>query len=192
MQSDVNLIMAILSPSSTEHLEFSNNSQTVSVINTESDQYSITNVTYKHENNVKFNDLNPTWSSLSFSYRSTFDNAVDRRVYYVIESKDHSELEKYYVNNFYDLPNDYDAVYKVDNPQESTKVVFTVSLNHRYKITSTDSVTGETIERWSDWTPTSPASFVATIETNLQKHMELVRYYVTKGKYAQQSSAKPF
>ena len=194
--------MATLSPSSATHLEFANNSQTVSLVNDADNEYKITKVTYKHENNVLFSDLKLTWSSNSFTYSSTFDNAVNRVVHFnVLEDADTSSDEsdtteklptdfsdkvmvEKTVNNFSLLPETYASVFEVENPQESTNITFTAQYNHRYKITSTDSTTGATTERWSDWSSGGSVNFVAVIETNMTQHIALVQEYVAKGQFA--------
>ena len=76
--------MVTLSPAAANHLEFSNNSQTVHLVEDADNKYRVTNVTYRHENDVIFEDMKISISGNSFSYSSQFENAVDRVVHYVV------------------------------------------------------------------------------------------------------------
>ena len=202
--------MVTLSPATATHLEFASNSQTVSLANTDTDQYQITNVTYKHETGVIFADLKPAFNSNSFSYTSTFDNAVNRVVHFnvmeeVEPEQDQDDLDaeddqesseklptdfsqkkmvKKTVNNFTLLPEQYVSIFEVENPQESTTITFTISYNQRHKTETTDPTTGSVSSKWSDWAPAGSTSFVATIETNMTQHIALVQQYVAGSQYA--------
>ena len=187
---------ATLSPASSTHLEFTQTSQTVTIINDADNVYTIENVTYEHEKGIEFDDMVITFSRNTFTYQSKFDNAVDRVVYYTVEEmvKDSNgnedlKLVEYTVNNFTLLPEEYSTVFQVDNPQESVTVTFKASGTHEYRTVSEDEM-GAVTETWST-KPFGPVQFVATIETNMDVHIKLIKEYVGKGKYAQMSPSKP-
>lgn len=184
--------MATFSPSNNTHLEFNNTNQTVTLVHDGTNEYTIQNVSYVHENNVIFDDMKILWSGNSFTYKTQFANAVNRKAYYTIVRDQEKGLVKETVDNLANLPEGYEALYQVDNPATSTIVTFTVDGLTRHLETSTDSTTGTTTEQWSEWSPFPTQYYNVEIETNFDKHMQLVREYVSKGKSAVKSEVKPF
>ena len=174
------------SPASCTHLEFSNISQTVSIPNTSTDEYKITSVTYKTNTGIVWNDMVITTSGNSFNYKCRFEYAVPRKVYYVMLSDDLMVLTKHSVNNIVDLPENYTSVYQVDNQAESMTVTFTVNGQERHATQSTDS-SGQSTYNWSNWYSFT-TTFITTITTNMDKHMELIRAAVKNGSVAKKYS----
>lgn len=168
------------SPASCTHLEFTNTNQTITIPNTNVDQYQINSVSYKSSDGVIFDDMKITTSGNSFKYSSTFQYAVPRKVYYSMLSSDQMTVTKHTVNNIVDLPKNYTAIYQVDNPTESSSVTFTVKGQQRHATESTDSITGQVTYNWGPWSSFT-TTYTITLTTNMDKHMELIKNAVQNG-----------
>ena len=193
--------MANYSPSnnSLEHLEFTNITQSVAIVNQELHQWKVQQITgYSTSNGVTFPDLkftvnDPVNGSQSWSYSSLFEYAVDRHVYYTVLSDDQMSLSYGDVNNLTNLPEVYDNLYKSDPPAESMTVTMHLKGLQRtgHESTSTDSQGNPTTSivwsGWSDWTD----NYTITITTNLDKHMQLLRHAIQQQRFVKNSSIKP-
>lgn len=193
--------MADYSPSnnSLEHLEFTNITQSVAIINQELHQWKVQQITgYSTSNGVTFPDLkftvsDPVNGSQSWSYSSLFEYAVDRHVYYTVLSDDQLSLSYGDVNNLTNLPEVYDNLYKSDPPAESMTVTMHLKGLQRtgHESTSTDSQGNPTTSivwsPWSDWTD----NYTITITTNLDKHMQLLQHAIQQQRFVKNSTIKP-
>lgn len=193
--------MANYSPSnnSLEHLEFTNITQSVAIVNQELHQWKVQQITgYSTSNGVTFPDLkftvnDPVNGSQSWSYSSLFEYAVDRHVYYTVLSDDQMSLSYGDVNNLTNLPEVYDNLYKSDPPAESMTVTMHLKGLQRtgHESTSTDSQGNPTTSivwsGWSDWTD----NYTITITTNLDKHMQLLRHAIQQQRFVKNSTIKP-
>ena len=193
--------MATYSPSnnSLEHLEFTNITQSIAIVNQELHQWKVQQITgYSTSNGVTFPDLkftvsDPVNGSQSWSYSSLFEYAVDRHVYYTVLSDDQLSLSYGDVNNLTNLPEVYDNLYKSDPPAESMTVTMHLKGLQRtgHESTSTDSQGNPTTSivwsPWGDWTD----SYTITITTNLDKHMQLLRHAIQQQRFVKNSSIKP-
>lgn len=167
-------------PASCTHLEFTNTNQTITIPNTNVDQYQINSVSYKSSDGVIFDDMKITTSGNSFKYSSAFQYAVPRKVYYSMLSVDQITVTKHTVNNIVDLPKNYTAIYQVDNPADSSSVTFTVKGQQRHATESTDSITGQVTYNWGPWSSFT-TTYTITLTTNMDKHMELIKNAVQNG-----------
>ena len=193
--------MATYSPSnnSLEHLEFTNITQSIAIVNQELHQWKVQQITgYSTSNGVTFPDLkftvsDPVNGSQSWSYSSLFEYAVDRHVYYTVLSDDQLSLSYGDVNNLTNLPEVYDNLYKSDPPAESMTVTMHLKGLQRtgHESTSTDSQGNPTTtivwSPWGDWTD----SYTITITTNLDKHMQLLRHAIQQQRFVKNSSVPP-
>lgn len=193
--------MADYSPSnnSLEHLEFTNITQSIAIVNQELHQWKVQQITgYSTSNGVTFPDLkftvsDPVNGSQSWSYSSLFEYAVDRHVYYTVLSDDQLSLSYGDVNNLTNLPEVYDNLYKSDPPAESMTVTMHLKGLQRtgHESTSTDSQGNPTTtivwSAWSDWTD----SYTITITTNLDKHMQLLQHAIQQQRFVKNSTIKP-
>lgn len=166
---------ATYSPSSVTHTEFTYTSNTITVVNTASDQYKINSVSYTTSNGITFDDLQITFNNNTWQYTSNFENAVNRFVKYIILADDHKSISDHSVNNLKFLPEIYDNLYYSAIPDESMTVTFhIVGETRSYSETSSGDSSGSSSGVWSAWTPWSD-DFTITIETNLNKHVELIQ-----------------
>ena len=193
--------MATYSPSnnSLEHLEFTNITQSIAIVNQELHQWKVQQITgYSTSNGVTFPDLkfmvgDPVNGSQSWSYNSLFEYAVDRHVYYTVLSDDQMSLSYGDVNNLTNLPEVYDNLYKSDPPAESMTVTMHLKGLQRtgHESTSTDSQGNPTTtivwSPWGDWTD----SYTITITTNLDKHMQLLQHAIQQQRFVKNSSVPP-
>ena len=193
--------MATYSPSnnSLEHLEFTNITQSIAIVNQELHQWKVQQITgYSTSNGVTFPDLkftvgDPVNGSQSWIYSSLFEFAVDRHVYYTVLSDDQLSLSYGDVNNLTNLPEVYDNLYKSDPPAESMTVTMHLKGLQRtgHESTSTDSQGNPTTtivwSPWGDWTD----SYTITITTNLDKHMQLLRHAIQQQRFVKNSSVPP-
>lgn len=169
------MIAATYTPSSVTHTEFTYTSNTITVVNTASNQYRINSVSYTTSNNVMFDDLKITTNQNTWQYTSNFANAVNRFVKYIILADDHKSISDHSVNNLKFLPKIYDNLYYSAIPDESMTVTFhLVGETRSYSETSSGDSSGSSSGVWSAWTPWSD-DFTITIETNLDKHVELIQ-----------------
>lgn len=193
--------MANYSPSnnSLEHLEFTNITQSIAIVNQELHQWKVQQITgYSTSNGVTFPDLkftvsDPVNGSQSWSYSSLFEYAVDRHVYYTVLSDDQLSLSYGDVNNLTNLPDVYDNLYKSDPPAESMTVTMHLKGLQRtgHESTSTDSQGNPTTSivwsPWGDWTD----NYTITITTNLDKHMQLLQHAIQQQRFVKNSSIAP-
>lgn len=116
-------------------MEFTNVNQTITIVETELDDYVVNDVTYVCESGVTFPDIVITWANNTWTYKSMFEYAIPRKIsYYNIDKNDSSNLH-YYVT--YDVPSlaDYDVAYGVETFIESTNLIFTVKGKQRHATT---------------------------------------------------------
>ena len=185
--------MASYSPpkGSITHLEFTNTNQSVSVVNEELQQYRINNVTYRTSNGIRFDDfvLNVT-GTRTWNYKALLKYAVDRSIHYSTLSADQKSITKHRVNNVVDLPKDYQVAFRFENPAESMNIIFDIvgetRIGHHYS----NPDTGSSYIQWSDWHGWSD-TYTVTVETNINKHCQIIRQVVLEGKFCQNSPIKP-
>ena len=80
------------SPVQATHTEFTATNQTITIVETELDDYVVNDVTYVCESGATFPDMKITWANNTWTYRSTFDYAIPRKVsYYNIDKNDSSK-----------------------------------------------------------------------------------------------------
>lgn len=182
-------IMASFSPPTCTHLEFTSINQSVTVVNTEVDQYKVSSGTYRTSNNNTFPDLVITCNDTNvWSYSSVFKYSVNRKSYYAMYHEDTNSLSTHSVTNIPKLPDVYDVLYQVDNPERSMNVYFDLVGQQRHATRHTDPQTGvETLHwgQWYEWTQT----YTITITTNINKHCQLIQQAASNGSYARLSDS---
>lgn len=191
---------AVYSPmnSSIEHLEFTEISQTVSIVDQPLQQWMIDEITgYTTSNQMTFDDLTWQVSSKSFSYSSLFEYAVLRKVYYTTLSDDQTVLNYGTAENIPLLPPIYDVLYQSDVPDESMTVTFHLKGQTR---TGTESSGGgdggdsggsqSPTVIWSDWSDWED-DYTITITTNIDQHAKLLQQAASNSRLAKNSPTKP-
>lgn len=176
----------IVTPSATSTIEFTPTSKTVSINNTADDQYKITEVTYRHQNDVIFNDLTLSVSTNHFTYSSKFENSVDRVVYFTLYDDQTHEVIKRSVKSPNLLPEQYATVYKMDPPASEAIVTFTIQGETRHRIEISDPESPTPSYQWSQWGPFT-ATHTLTIQTNNESSIRQLEAAVNNGSFAKQS-----
>lgn len=185
---------------SVEHLEFTNTTQTIAIIDQDLHQWRVQRVSYTTSNDVTFPDIkfiidDPVNGSQSWTYSSKFEYAVNRVVRFVILSDDQSTLIYDQVNNITKLPEIYDNLYSSDIPDRSMTVTFNLEGLQRTgsKSTGGDEGSGsggtETIT-WGEWEPWND-TYTITIITNMDKHKQVLQAACMKQRFVQNSPTKP-
>lgn len=196
--------MADYSPTnnSIEHLEFTDTTQYVAIVNQELHQWKVQKITgYSTSNGVEFPDLvfsvsDPINGSQGWSYSSRFEYAVNRLVRYVVVSDDQTTLTCGEVNNITKLPEVYDNLYYSAVPDPSMTVTMHLQGLQRTGTKSTvgedsDSGQGGTeVIHWSAWGPWED-SYTITITTNMDKHREVLQAAVMQQRFVKNSPTKP-
>ena len=172
------------SPVQAIHTEFTATNQTITIVETELDDYVVNDVTYVCESGATFPDMKITWASNTWTYRSTFDYAIPRKVsYYNIDKNDSSKLH-YGVS--WNVPTlaDYDVAYGVETFVETTNVIFTVKGKQRHatRVGADESGSGGTLV-WGDWYDFS-TTYVTVIKLNHNKSIEIIQKVVLNGNIA--------
>lgn len=182
--------MAItFSPTLGEHTEFESTNQTVSVVDSETLEFQIESVTYQHELGMIFDDMVITVSSKSFHYATHYEFAVRRKTYYSLQP-DEFTLTTHSVETIQDLPDDYQAVYQVDNPPSYTTVTFTINGRERTVSMTTDPTTGQTHTSYGAWYAKT-YTWTDRVSTNFTRHCQMIAEVVKAGKGYQASPTKP-
>lgn len=182
--------MAIsFSPTLGEHTEFESTSQTVAVVDSNTLEFQIENVTYQHELGMIFDDMMIAVSSKSFHYSTHYEFAVRRKTYYSLQP-DEFTLTTHSVETIQDLPDDYQAVYQVDNPPSYTTVTFTINGRERTVSTTTDPTTGQTHTSYGAWYAKT-YTWTDRVSTNFTRHCQMIAEVVKAGKGYQASLTKP-
>lgn len=177
------------SPTIGEHTEFDSTNQTVSVVDTDTLEFQIESVSYQHELGMIFDDMVITVSSKSFHYATHYEFAVRRKTYYVLHP-DEFTLTEHSVETIQDLPEDYHAIYQVDNPPAYTTVTFTINGRERTISTTTDETTGQSHTSYGPWTP-AIYTWVDRVSTNFTRHCQMISEVVKAGRGYQASPTKP-
>lgn len=166
------------------HIEFTPTTQSINVVNTKLDEYKVQSATYRTSNGVRFSDLKIVCNDTNqWSYSSLFMYSVNRKCYYSMFPPPDYQITKHSVNNIPLLPEEYDVLYQVDNPEHSMNVCFDLVGVQRHAHEITDSNTGTTTIVWGDWYDWSQ-TYSITIETNLDRHCALITEASKNGKYA--------
>lgn len=140
-------------------------SQTVTAINTTTNEYRIDTVDYRTSNGVEFEDMVITIAGNSFTFSTKFEYAVDRIVDYVIQENDYQiDYLDETVDNIKKLPENVSSCYYFHNPEPSIIVYFDVVGQQR---TSLD---GYQWSAWFDWAET----YTIEVFTNWDIHQQLV------------------
>lgn len=177
------------SPTLGEHVEFDATNQTVSVVEPADLQFEIQNVTYHHELDMTFSDMVISVSSKSFRYSTHYEFAVRRKTYYSLQP-DEFTLTTHSVETIQDLPDDYQAVYQVNNPPSYTTVTFTINGRERTVSTTTDPTTGQTQTSYGAWYAKT-YTWTDRVSTNFTRHCQMIAEVVKAGKGYQASPTKP-
>lgn len=160
------------SPTIGKHLEFTPTLQTVSVENPPTLEFVITEVSYSHPYGFIIDDMKITIGSSSFTYSTSYEAIVNRECRYSIKPSE-SDLTFHYIDNIYDLPSVYEALYCVYNPPPSITITFTVKGKERTVTTSTDESTGSSSTSYGQWYDQT-YTWDDVVETNLEKQKELI------------------
>ncbi len=165
--------MAFTPPSGTlEYTEFTGANDTVSVADTPTKEYSISEVTYHTSNGMTFPDMILTHTQKSFHYNSTFDYAVDRVVDFTVQKDDYDKNYKVLsVNNISKLPPDLSSGHYFHNPIEYITVYFEVSGLQRDASVSGEGEYAQT--SWGSWYSWSE-TYTVSVYTNWDVHQQLV------------------
>lgn len=166
------------------HLEFTSINQAVNVVNTRLDEYRVQSATYRTSNGVSFPDLKIICNDTNrWSYSSLFKYSVNRKCYYSMFPEPDYKVTKHSVNNIPLLPEEYDVLYRVDNPEPSMNIHFDLIGLQRHAHETTDPDTGTSTITWGEWYEWSQ-TYTITIETNLERHCALIEEASKNGKYA--------
>lgn len=168
---------------SLELLEFTHHNRTIAVVETPIKEYQIQNVTYTTSNGIEFDDMQIRWGKTAFTFDSLFEYAVNRVVQYIKHNDFASDKVDYeQVENIKWIPESSSANYNYHNPDDSMQVYFHVTGLQRDGVESSsgDGTTSTIIwSSWYDWSDT----YTITIETNFNKHMQLIRNSIKKQHY---------
>lgn len=178
------------SPPQSTHIEFNQTNATVSIVESELDQYVINNVTAVCTSGATFDDLKIDWSDNRWRYSSTFDYAIPRKIsYYNINKQDDSKLE-YGVSWSVATLVDYDVAYSVETFVETTDLVFTITGKERHgtRVGANEDGTGGTIE-WGPWTDFT-TTYTSIIEINDDKSIEIIHNVVANGALAKANAKR--
>ena len=123
-----------LTPEIGEDEEFTPVTKTVTLSGDGLTRLRITSVSYEHENGVIFADMRITFPRLTvcadsdhFTYSTEYAYAVDRWSHYTLHPSE-TVLTTHAVRNPSELPEDYWTLYWMENPQEFTRVTFTITV----------------------------------------------------------------
>ena len=177
------------SPTLGEHVEFDATNQTVSVVEPANLQFEIHDVTYRHELGMVFPDMVISTSPKSFHYATHYEFAVRRTTYYV-RHPDEFTLTEHSVETIQDLPEDYHAVYQVDNPPSYTTVTFTINGRERTISQTTDPTTGQSHTNYGPWYQKT-YTWVDRVSTNFTRHCQMISEVVKAGRGYKTSPTKP-
>lgn len=185
--------MADWSPTnnSLELLEFTNHNRTISVVETSTKQYQIHSVSYTTSNGITFDDLVITSSTKSFNFRSLFEYAVNRRVL-LMEHNDFNSptVNLGEVNNIKFIPPETSSSYQFDNPDDSMTVYFHIKGLQRDGTQGTSGDGTSTTIIWSNWYSWED-TYNVIVETNFNKHIQLIRQAVKQQQYVQNLKGTP-
>ena len=178
-----------IEPVATEHTEFEQCVQTISVVDTPTLEFEIQSVTYEHEIGAIFPDMVITHTPKSFTFKTKYEYCVPREVDYTT-SRDGVNLTEHSVANVTFLPKEYEGIFCVHLPPESTWVRYTAHGREREIYEVTDGVTGSTTMQYGEWYPQS-YSVVDTVETSFRYNCLAVTDSVKGGKRYMDSPTKP-
>lgn len=178
-----------IQPVATEHTEFVQCEQTISVVDPPNLEFEIQSVTYEHEKGVRFSDMRITHTTKSFTFRTKYEHCVPRRVDFT-KSEDGINLTTHSVENVTDLPDEYEGVYCVHLPPDTTWVRYTAHGREREIREVADETTGTTQTEYGEWYPQS-YSMVDTVETSFHYNCVAVTDSVKGGKRYINSPIKP-
>jgi hypothetical protein len=178
-----------LQPVATDHTEFEQCSQTISVVEPPDLEFEIQSVTYEHERGIRFSDMNISHTAKSFTFNTKYEFCVPREVDFTT-TLDGVNLLEHSVANITFLPKEYEAIFCVHLPPESTWVRYTAHGREREIREVTDAMTGSTSKEYGEWYPQS-YTMTDTVETSFHYNCLAVTNSVKGGSRYINSPIKP-